>query len=344
MNFEIIDPVEYPDWDSLLLANNDHSFFHSSAWAKVLKISYGYRPVYLVSLTSGQLDLMMPLMEVTSSLTGKRGVSLPFTDQCAPHAPKREFLPEAVQGALDYGRKAGWRYIEWRDACCFPGDTLRSEVYFIHEIDLKKTDQELFSSLGESNRRCIRKATKEGVSVDIGQSLDLLRSFFRLNCLTRKRHGLPPQPFVFFRNVFDHIISKSSGIIVSAFHFDKLVAAAVFFHFGDKAIYKYGASDLAHQRFRPNNLLMWEAMKWYKSHGLKSLNLGKTEEDNQGLLRFKRLWGGQEKMIEYHRYDLINSAFVQRALKMHPFLKNIFTHMPVPALRLAGRWLYKHAG
>jgi hypothetical protein len=35
MNLEIIDPIKYPGWDELLLASDDHSFFHTSAWARI---------------------------------------------------------------------------------------------------------------------------------------------------------------------------------------------------------------------------------------------------------------------------------------------------------------------
>ena len=44
----------------------------------------------------------------------------------------------------------------------------------------------------------IKKALKEGVEVQLHNSFESVKSFFKLNCMTRKRHGLPPQPFKFF--------------------------------------------------------------------------------------------------------------------------------------------------
>ena len=32
MDIQIINPVEYEDWDNLILSHPDYSFFHSSAW------------------------------------------------------------------------------------------------------------------------------------------------------------------------------------------------------------------------------------------------------------------------------------------------------------------------
>ena len=344
MDLETVDPTRYPDWDSLLARSGDRSFFHSSHWANVLKNSYGYKPVYFASIEKDRLAFLMPLMEVSSLLTGKRGVSLPFTDQCPVHVLEKELIPEAVNMAKEFGRKAGWRHIEWRDAQYFDEDTPSSVVYFTHDIDLSKTEREMFSTLAESNRRCIRKACKEGVSVKISQALDSLKSFCHLNCLTRKRHGLPPQPYIFFQNVFDHVISNGSGIVVTASHSQKVIAAAIFFHYGDRAIYKYGASDIAYQRYRPNNLVMWEAIRWYKERALMTLNLGRTEPYHNGLLQYKRGWGATESPLRYFRYNFRKEGFVQEKQKKIGVLEKVSARIPVVILRAAGHIFYRHAG
>jgi len=96
MNLENLNPTKYPEWDNFLLENRDFSFFHSSAWAKVLKASYGYDPIYFVSIAAGQLCLLVPFMNIVSPLTGRRGVSLPFTDRCAPFYLDKGLLEAAV--------------------------------------------------------------------------------------------------------------------------------------------------------------------------------------------------------------------------------------------------------
>jgi hypothetical protein len=341
---QILNPTEYPGWDSLLENNKYLSFFASSAWAKVLQESYQYKPIYFVSFDKDQLVFLMPMMEVCSPLTGKRGVSLPFTDQCTPHALKREFLREATQNVIDYGEKAGWRYVEWRDGSYFPDEMPPSEVSYTHVLNLLPSEPDLFSSLRDSNRRNINKAISKGVSIKIGVSLELLDNFYRLICMTRKRHGLPPQPFSFFMNVYEDIFSQRKGIIVSALYSGKVVAASVFFHFGTNALFKYGASDIKYQDLRPNNLVMWEAIKWYKNQGIETLDLGRTESINHGLLRYKRAWGGAESSLKYYRYDIRKKSFVERRPKGNMLQSRLFVRLPLSILRLTGRILYKHFG
>ena len=327
-----------------MLQNGDFSIFHSSAWAKVLKESYGYNPFYFVSIESGQISLLMPFMDVVSPLTGKRGVSLPFTDRCEPFFHRKELLKAAVERALDFAKEARWKYIEWRDAGYFPEELSCWEFYYTHDLNLMRAESELFSSFKDSNRRSIKKAIKEGVSIKIGYSLNSLKSFYRLNCMTRKRHGIPPQPFIFFKKVFESIISKGYGIVVTAFHSNSLVASSIFFNFGRNAIYKYGASDMKYQNLRPNNLIMWEAIKWYRNQGYETFNFGRTEFDNHGLLHFKRLWGANECLLKYYRYDFKKKMFLRKPSKEGYFARRYLARVPNSILSVIGRLLYKHVG
>ena len=84
MDLQIIDPTEYVGWDELLLSVPAANIFHTASWANVLKESYDYRPLYFTRIKNSKISVLIPIMEINSGLTGKRGVSLPFTDYCEP--------------------------------------------------------------------------------------------------------------------------------------------------------------------------------------------------------------------------------------------------------------------
>jgi hypothetical protein len=343
MDLQIVNPAKIPDWDSRLLLSGDQSFFHSAAWARVLEEEYGYRPVYFVSFQDHRLSFLMPLMEVSSLLTRKRGVSLPFTDGCAPYCLTEEPLQEAVRAAIDLGTKANWRYVEWRDGRYFDDDITAAATFFTHDLDLEGSEAELFDRFRDSNRKNLRRAEKENVDVTFERSPDALRAFFRLKCITIKRHGLPPQPFSFFEKVHDHVLSQGRGIIVSAHHSGRVIASAVFFQFGTTAIYKYAASDMRFQSLRPNNMVLWEAIRWHKAQGFRTLNLGRTDAENSGLLRFKRSWGAKEAVLKYYRYDIRKKTYIRH----HPrptSVNKILARTPAFALRWIGKMFYRHIG
>ncbi len=344
MSLQIIDPTQYPGWDELILANPNHSFFHSSAWAKVLHESYGYTPLYFTTLEEDRIKALIPIMEVDSLLTGKRGVSLPFTDYCEPIIDGNVRCQDFLHHVIEYGRKHGWRTLELRSGNNLLPSTPPSVTYLGHVLDLSRGESQVFSDFRDSTRRNIKKATKEGVEVKIEHSLESVKEFYRLNGMTRREHGLPPQPFSFFKKIYDYIISKNLGMVVLASLGQKNVAGGIYFHFGGKAIYKYGASDKTFQNLRANNLVMWEAIKWYSQAGYKGLCFGRTEPENQGLIQFKSGWGTTEQPIHYFRYDLKKGSFVSDSSKVTGFHNKIFRNTPVPILNKIGSLLYKHVG
>jgi hypothetical protein len=379
MDIQIVDPTKYPGWDELVLQHPEATIFHSSGWARVLSETYRYTPVYFVVLRGNTLSAMLPVMEVKSLLTGTRGVSLPFTDYCEPITDQGISSKDLLDRVIDFGKNRRWKYIEIRggfesresqvasregsnsvnrgsargEGSGPSSDVLRlapdgssspSVSYLGHIVELGEDTEEVFYGFKDFARRNIRKANREGVETGIFTTPDSVMEFYRLNCLTRREHGLPPQPYSFFNSIYQHMISKDRGVVVLASCKGKYIAGGVFFHFGALALYKYGASDRRHQHLRANNLVMWEAIKWYCQKGYKSLCLGRTEPENEGLLRFKSGWGPSEYPINYYRYDFKKRAFVSGFTRTYGFHNKIFRNISIPVLNRIGPLFYRHAG
>lgn len=336
-------PLTQPNWDELLLTSSGTSFFHTSEWARVLAESYGYTPLYFTDIHDSKLTTLIPMMEVNSFLTGKRGVSLPFSDFCEPIVSDSDALKEMMKKIISHGKNAGWRIIDLRGGKDYMKNVEPSLSHYTHDLDISKSEQEVFKGLKDSTRRNIKKAVKEGVEIRLSSSLESVKEFYRLNCMTRKRHGLPPQPFRFFKKIHEHIIEKGMGFLSMAVYNKKTIAGAIYFHFGKNAIYKYGASDMTSANLRPNNLVMWEAIRHCITKGFSNFSFGITEMSNEGLLRFKRGWGVNEQMINYYKYNLKSETYIKDSFRKKTSYP-LFQKMPGPILNLAGAVIYKHFG
>lgn len=284
----------------------------------------------------------MPLMEVNSWLTGRRGIGLPFTDDCAPLCESEGEFRLLFQNAVKLGRERGWKSVELRGGKKYFGEAPPSLSFFGHHLDLVMDESRLFENMDGSARQAVRKAEKDGVTVEISQSPEAIRDFYNLQCLTRKKHGLPPQPWKFFLNIWRHILSQKQGIVALADWRKKKIGGAVYFFLGGRAIYKYGASDFRWLHLRPNNLVMWTAMKWLARNGVTSLHLGKTSLTNEGLRKFKLTLGAVEERIEYVKFDLYANRFVVESDGVAGWHNRVFQSLPVFVSRQAGRLLYKH--
>ena len=340
---QILNPLEYPNWDELLLTNGNYSFFHTSGWAKVISESYGYKLLYFTEIENEKLTALMPIMEIKSPLTGQRGVALPFTDHCPVIASDENHFQQLFGKIIEYGKKAQWKTIELRGGEEYLKGNITSETYLTHSLDLTQSEKEVLSTFRSSTKRNIQKAINKDVQVEVLNSLEYVKEFYRLNCQTRKEHGLPSQPFYFFRKLYEHIISTKKGFVILASYHNKVVAGAVYAHFGNKAIFKYGASDKTYHYLRPNNLIMWETIKLYAQNGYKRLSLGRTKPEHEGLLQFKRGWGTRKKTIYYYKYDLTKDTFVKDTSRIKSF-HAVFKKLPLPLLKLTGRLFYRHIG
>jgi hypothetical protein len=335
-------PLERPDWDVWISGQPRLSFFHSAAWASVLQRTYGFLPAYFVATRERQLAAVLPLMEINSWLTGRRGASLPFTDSCEPSGNSESAQKDLFQAALKHGRARGWKYLECRGGEQMLDDAKPSVSFLGHRMSLFGDTDYLFTRLHSPVRRAIRKAEKSGLTVEISQGLGAIRAYYGLHCKTRREHGLPPQPFRFFYNIHEHILAHNFGVVVTVKLGRRPIASAVFFRRGVEAIYRFGASDNRFQDLRANNLVMWEAIKWHARRGIKTLHFGRTSLADEGLRRYKLGWGVDEHRINYYKYDLHKDTFVRDTDNAHGWHNRVFRALPVLAARGIGALLYKH--
>jgi hypothetical protein len=337
-----LNPTADSDWDSALGSMQGGTFFHSSAWAAVLRDSFGFRPSYLALMDGGSMKACLPLFEAGSWLAGRRGVSLPFTDECSPLAALPGQSNALIASALAKGLKRRWRFVEFRGGDGLLRDQPESHVFLGHRLGLKAPVGQLFAGFESSVQRAIRKGERANVAVEVSDTLEAVGEFYELQCRTRRRHGLPPQPLLFFRNLHRHVLSRGHGFISLARQRGRAIAASVFLHSGTRAIYKYGASDERFQQLRGNNLVMWEAIKRFANQGFEELTFGRTSPEEDGLRRFKLGWGAEEYPITYRRYDFSKQQFVSTKDRAHGWHNHLFRAMPLPILRFAGARLYRH--
>ena len=337
-----LNPLGNSGWENLLATHPQCGFFHTSAWAKVLHDAYGYTPFYFTACEQDRLLGLWPFMEVNSWLTGKRGVCLPFTDECQPIFSDTAAAQRCLQEITEHGRRRGWKYWECRGTNLLPENLPASTAYYGHVLDLSAGQTAIYERFKGSVRTAIRKAEKSAIKVEAGSSWELLREFYQLNCQTRQKHGLPPQPLSFFRCIWENVFTKNLGTVVVGRHEGRPVSAAVFFHFGKKVIYKYGASDETVKELSATNLVLWAAIQQSISEGREEFNFGRSSVSNEGLRKFKLAWATREVSIKYLKYDLRKEMFVTDGPETDGWQNRVFRLMPQFLSRKIGALLYKH--
>jgi len=224
-----------------------------------------------------------------------------------------------------------------------PSPILPSLSFYAHTLDLSLGAEALFNGFESGVRRAIRKAEQAGLSIEISSSIDAVNSFYSLHCLTRHRHGLPPQPFSFFLNIHRHILSQKMGFVALARRGQTPIAASVFFHLGKKATYKFGRSDNAFQQYRGNNWVMWRAIQECVSPRLHSTPFRSKLPSPTKVCAISNSAGELRKIkMDYFRYDFRKKACVTIVDRTEGWHIDVFRKVPIPLSRLIGSFIYKH--
>jgi hypothetical protein len=340
MHSECVNPLTDSSWDGLVGKYGEATIFHTAQWARVLSECYGYEPRYFVLRHAESIVGIVPVMEVNSWWTGRRGICLPFSDECAPLLQSCEKMPDSLlQPLREFGLQQRWDYLEIRGGV---GDLPSAKAcarFVSHHIRLDGAEE---SRLRSAVGRNIQKAEREGVDVRHLKTSDAMNIFYSLHCQTRRRHGVPPQPKKFFDLIQRVLLERDLGFVSLAFLRGKPVAGAVYLQFGSQAVYKFGASDPAFQSARANNLVMWRAVRELSRRGAAVLSLGRSDLTNEGLLQFKRGWGGQESSLTYHRIPLCKKTVQSANSPEGSVLNSVMQYLPIPVLKWIGGIMYRH--
>jgi hypothetical protein len=349
VSIHTLNPLLDDRWDDLVARHPKASVFHQRGWLEALARTYGYEPiVFTTSSPTAELRNGLVFCRVSSWLTGTRLVSLPFSDHCEPICDSAEELNSLINYSQAVMERQGWQYLELRPVdenfgrpgagfSCRPAGT-----YFLHLIDLRPGLDEVFQSLNkDSVRRRIQRGDQAGLVERCGTSPDLLRDFYKMLVTTRSRHQLPPPPFAWFQNI---VQCMGSGLEIRAAYKDENpIAAILTLRFRNIGYFKYGCSDFRFNRFGATPWLLWRAIAAAKSSGAVEFDLGRTQEDNAGLLNFKNHWVASHKRLVYRRFPGTPAAEMVGGWKLKT-AKRVFSYMPDRLLAATGKLLYRHIG
>jgi hypothetical protein len=350
IRFHQIDPTQDARWDEFVGKHPKASVFHTVGWLKALQRTYGYDPIaFTTSPPTGELKNGLVFCRIKSWLTGRRLVSLPFSDHCEPLCDSAEdmsFMLRYLQTTLEHQE---WKYLEIRPInanLSQMGDGIAfvpAATHFLHILDLHRNLADLFQSLDkDSVQRRVQRAQRAGLVEKCGRSEDLLKDFYALFVITRGRHRLPPSPYAWFRNL---IRFQGEALEIRLAYNDEIpVAAILTLRFRDVVYYKYGCSDTQFNKFGAMPWLLWNAAAAAKSNGAIEFDMGRTEEGDAGLLAFKNHWVPHPKQLVYWRYPQNSRAFDSIHGWKLKAAQRAFSHMPSGLLTITGELLYRHIG
>ncbi len=338
-------PLDDPRWEPFVRNHSRSSVFHSTSWLKALQTAYGYDPAVVTTCPpQSELTNGLAFCRIDSWLTGRRLVSLPFSDHCEPLVSDASELDDLLLGVRRYADRRKWQYIEMRPVSYEPGSPAgfgKSTRYCLHRLNLSGSAQELFDKFHKSCvQRKIRRAERERLKYEEGTSEVLLQQFYKLLVATRRRLFLPPQPQYWFRAL---MACFGAGLKIRVAYKDALPVASILTLSHKKTMfYKYGCSDARFNRLGGMALLFWNTIQEARDKGFDIFDMGRSDGSSPGLITFKQHWGAVGTELNYWRYPIPPTGAANDWRKT--MLRYLVPNTPAPLLRAVGSLLYGHIG
>lgn len=351
MDIYSFDPLQDSRWPELIGRHPDASVFHTPAWLRALQRTYHFTPIaFTTSPPNGELKNALVVSALRSRLTGRRLVSLPFSDHCEPLVEDLDEFRALCLSVLRHRAQGHWKYVEMRPASSaialeesfLEMGFRRTQTFYLHRLDLRPDlDALLHSFHKDSIQRKIRRAERERLTYEEGRSEPLLRKLCHLLDLTRRRHQVPLQPLAWFRNLIEGFGEHLCIRIASK---DGQPAAGILtLTHGNSVVYKYGGSEARLNSLGGMPFLFWKTIQDAKHVGAHELDLGRSDCDNAGLVRFKEHWAAKRSTLTYWRSPGETRPTSDDGWKTR-LARRALARLPGGIRRAVGSVLYRHMG
>jgi FemAB-related protein (PEP-CTERM system-associated) len=338
-------------WSSALESQARGTFYLLPEWLELISRVYGYPLLPLTTRNeTGLVTGFLPLLLVQNRFTGRRLVSLPFSDYCPLLAENPACARELIDQALHLAHERRMDCLELRTGVhallAERADFVAGELYVRWVLPLGADAQALWSQLRKPVQRQVRKAENLGVRVRVAQRREEMLEYYALHLRTRcRKHGMPAQPRRFFLELWDTFASRGHLKLLLAEYEGQTIGGMVLLAAGETMRYAYGASHERYLQLAPNNLLMWTAISQACSEGYRLLDMGRTATDNPGLMEFKRRWGSVREPLPYYYYPRrAGPASTSESSLKYRLLTAGWKRLPLRVSGPLGGYLYRYLG
>ena len=342
ISFEDIDQVER--WDKFVESHPKGTPYHLSGWLKAIEAVYSFIPLlYVWGVNEHEISGIFPFFSVKGFFGGKRCISIPFSDYGGPLCGNKDYESQDFASILREIKNQA-KTIEIRCNVSTECDLNALNYYKSHVLEIGEDPAVTRKKFNKKTiQYSIRKAEKNGVVITENNDQAGMEHFFRLNFLTRKKHGVPSQPKKFFEKILEHMILKGKGYILLAVFQSKVIAASLFLRAGNTIHYKYNASDPNYLgKITPNHAITWFAIKKGIEEGYRFFDFGRTSKANKGLMRYKEMWGAECSNLPYFYYPAPKgAASKEESGLLYRVETRIWRYLPDTMAERLGPMVYK---
>ena len=304
MTFERLD-IDAVDWEQLD-ALPDRTVYQTRPWLDFIAGAQNAEPVVAV-LREGN-DTLAYFTGLIVKKCGLRILGSPFPGWTSDYmgfnltsdVPRREVLKALESFAF---HKLRCVHIELMDRNLTVEDAVTLGFEFrtfqTHEVNLNRGEEEIFASLDNDVRRCVRKSARDGVTIEEAYHPDFMDDYYaQLQDVFAKQGLVPTYGMERVRLLFECLHSTGRLLLLRARdESGRCIGTGIFPAMNDTAFFWGGASWRQYQYLHPNDPIQWYAMCYWRERGMQRYDLG-------GGGKYKEKYGGRIVVVPWLRKSM----------------------------------------
>ncbi|MBO1256538.1 GNAT family N-acetyltransferase [Alteromonas sp. 5E99-2] len=339
----IANATENTIWDTYVDAHIHGTPYHKSAWSNAVTSSYKFVAKRFIAInpSTNQVTGILPLIIMKVPLKGQHLCSLPYCDLGGPLADSPEIAQELINAAFNFAKEEGIASTQIRSVETSPFETDDLEGQKVRMLmSLPPSAETLLASFKSKLRSQIRKAEKNGLVYETGNSAKLLNDFYHVYCVNMRDLGSPAHHKTWFEDIAS---SYAENVLISVVYHENIPVGAGMVLLNEKtASIPWASTIQAYNRLAPNMLLYWSVLGACADKNIATFDFGRSTF-NEGTYKFKKQWGAEPVKLLWQNYhqgklekDDDEQAQTGSSLRSH--VENIWRKLPLPlTIFLGGR-------
>lgn len=330
----IFDLSQSAEWDARVRSFGEHDVYYLSGYVKAFQI-HGDGDPYLLYYEDNGLRAIYVYMRRKTALEG-------VYDSVTPYGYGGVLFDGDTSEA---NRQAFWKaYVEKMKAEGIVDNFVRYHPVLANAVNMKFTDtvidlgktiafdletpEVIWDNIISKNRNMIRKAEKNGITIEHGKGMDLLDKFTEIyNATMDKDHA---EEYYYFKRPFYESIDsdlQDNYEMFYAMYEGRPIAMSIMIFANGRLNYHLSGSDIEYRKLAPSNLLLYKAALWGYEQGCKTFHLGGgvgSGEDN--LYKFKAAFNKNsdyqfsigKEIFDQEKYDELVALRAMRDTDFNP--------------------------
>jgi len=352
MNIRQASANDEEKWNDYVSRHPQASPYHHFSWRKTIENAYGHQCYYLLAEnTDKEIVGVLPTVSITPPFMAGKLCALPFCDLGASLASDKTVEEQLISKAIDIARQYKLHTVEYRSS---QNHTINEDVDKSLSkalkvrmlLELPETSEALLAGFKAKLRSQIKKAIKNGLTVETGRSDQMIDEFYDVFSHNMKDLGSPTHSKKWFAEIKNNY---NQNMLISIVKYEGLpVAAGIILLNGTMASIPWASTKREFNRLSPNMLLYWSLLEYACNDGYRIFDFGRSTYE-EGTYRFKKQWGSKPLPLVWKNFHITNkdnitndNTMTSKKGNIRPLIESVWKKLPLPLTIIIGSNIRKY--